>query len=285
MGRVALLTAVFLIAAVFGVVFFMVNPRLRNIQKCLNLAQEIGAGNLEVRLDLRTNDEIGTLAQGLNAMAASLQKAEHERQRADEAESRLIRSRLQALRYQINPHFLFNILNSIDALAKQAPQRIPELIRELARYLRFTLTEHNDLVPLHLELDAIASYLKLEKIRFEDDLVVDINSSNDCGQALVPELLLQPLVENAIKYGMKTSAPPLRVAIRCTGAGERLTVEVANTGEWVGEQEDGRYKTGLGLLNLRERLNLWYPNNSSLTIEAQGGWIIAKVTLPLSRSL
>jgi len=408
-GRVAFVSAIFLICAVFGVVFFLVNPRLRGILSCLRLAQEIGGGNLEARLDLGTHDEIGKLAQGLNTMAANLAgsrqaleeaertyrgifenavegifqadgnyrlitanpsfarimgydkpgdvigsplsaffadtaqqkaffidlqsrglvesfeftsfrrdgtlgsgslfaradkndrgeivfiqgmladiterlKAERERQRAEEAESHLARSRLQALRYQINPHFLFNILNSIDALAKQAPRKIPELIRELSRYLRFTLTEQTDgLVPLYLELDAITSYLKLEKIRFEDDLVVEIITSPNCGEALVPELLLQPLVENAVKYGMKTSPMPLRIAIRCTLSEKMLEVEVANTGKWLSDTEPGQDKNGIGLQNLRQRLNLRYPDTSSLTLETRGGWIIAKVDLPFTR--
>ncbi|MDD2902810.1 MAG: histidine kinase, partial [Syntrophales bacterium] len=409
-GRVALVSAFFLICAMFGVVFFLLNPRLRGIQSCLNLAREIGAGNLEARLDLRAHDEIGRLAQGLNTMAANLagnrqaleeaertfrgifenavegifqadrdhrlitanpafahitgyerpgeilgtplsaffegtaqrdsffaelqshgkvesfeftfvrrdgtlgsgslfaradkddlgnvifiqgmladvterQKAERERQRAEKAESHLARSRLQALRYQINPHFLFNILNSIDALAKHAPQRIPELIRELSRYLRFTLTEQTDgLVPLQVELDAITSYLQLEKIRFEDELVVEIVCSPRCGQELVPELLIQPLVENAVKYGMKTSPLPLRINIRCSLTDKMLAVEVANTGKWISETEPGLDRTGIGLLNLRQRLNLRYPDNHSLTIGEREGWIVARVELPLSKA-
>jgi sensor histidine kinase YesM len=284
-GRITFVTAIILICAVFGVVFFLVNPRLRGIISCLNLAQEIGAGNLDARLDLRANDEIGRLAKGMNTMAASLQKAERERQRAEEAESRLTRSRLQALRYQINPHFLFNILNSIDALAKQAPRRIPELIRELSRYLRFTLTEQTDgLVPLHQELDAIASYLKLEKIRFEDDLAVEIISSPRCGKELVPELLVQPLVENAIKYGMQTSSLPLKIAIKCNLTDKMLEVEVANTGKWISEMENGLDNTGIGLMNLRKRLELLYPDTHSLTLSEREGWIVARVELPLSRA-
>jgi len=411
MGRVASLTAVLMIGAVFGVVFAIMNPKLHGILECLNLVQKIGAGNLDARLNLHANDEIGRLAEGLNTMAASLasqrqaleeaertyrgtfenavegifradggqrlitanpsfarimgykgpheiigclvsaffaepvqheaflaelqaqgvvesfeltflrrdasigfgslfaraekddhgnitliqgmladitekQKVARERQRAEEAESRLVRSRLRALRYQINPHFLFNILNSIDALAKQAPQRIPDLIRELSRYLRFTLTEPTSaLVPLNLELDGITSYLKLEKIRFEDDLVVEIITSPHCGQELVPEFVIQPLVENAIKYGMKTSGPPLRLAIRCTlTGGKGLEIEVANTGKWVGDEEHARDHTGIGLLNLRTRLDLLYPDAYSLTHTNLGGWIIAKVKLPLVKA-
>ena len=410
LGRVAYLTAVLMIGAVFVVVFAIMNPRLHGILGCLNLVQKIGAGNLDARLNLHANDEIGKLAEGLNTMAASLasqrqaleeaertyrgifenavegifradggqrlitanpsfalimgyngpheiigfpvsaffaepahheafltelqlqgvvenyeltfvrrdgsigfgslfaraEKDEHgnitlfqgmltditeklkvarERQRAEEAESLLYQSRLRALRYQINPHFLFNILNSIDSLAKQAPKRIPELIRELSRYLRFTLTERTSaLLPLNLELDAITSYLKLEKIRFEDDLVVEIITSLNCGQELVPEFVIQPLVENAIKYGMKTSGPPLRIAIRCTLTGKGLEIEVANTGKWVGEEEHARDQTGIGLLNLSTRLDLLYPGVYSLTHTNRGGWIIAKVKLPLVKA-
>lgn len=101
----------------------------------------------------------------------------------------------------------------------------------------------NGLVPLHRELDAITSYLKLEKIRFEDEII----ASPHCGQDLAPEFLLQPLVENALKYGMKTSSLPLRPAIRCTMTDQRLTVEVANTGKGLGETEPGLKKSGIDL--------------------------------------
>lgn len=408
LGKAALSTAAFLLIALLGVVFSILNPGLRNLLACLGLVGEIRGGNLDARLHLHSKDEIGKLAEGLNTMAESLaenrraieeaertyrgivenavegifrasgdyrvvnanpsfasilgcggpqevigqplsahfvkdeqwdgfleklqsaglvegfdltfvcrdgtlgsgsmfaradkgeegniiliqgmladvterQKAERERQRAEEAERLLTRTRLQALRYQLNPHFLFNILNSIDGLSKRAPERIPELIRQLSRYLRFTLTDRNsDLVPFSLELEAISSYLNLEKVRFEEDLVVEIVTSSGVGGVLVPDLLLQPLVENAVKFGMKTSTMPLRVAVRCMIKENVVKVEVANTGRWVKESKDRQGTAGIGLTNLRNRMDLIFAGRCDLTLEERDGWVVARAEFPLS---
>jgi LytS/YehU family sensor histidine kinase len=210
-------------------------------------------------------------------------EAEQERQRAAEAENRLNHSRLQALRYQLNPHFLFNILNSIAALSKQAPDKISGLIQELSRYLRSTLTDGDSgFVPLGQELETVGSYLKLEKVRFEEDLVVDIVTPPEAGKALVPELLLQPLVENAIKYGRRTSTLPLQVAVRCLLREGRLELQVANTGKWVSGQDDPEGKSGIGLANLRKRLELLFPGDHGLAIEEKEGWVVVRIDLPFS---
>jgi HAMP domain-containing protein len=285
LAKTAFVTAILLLATVLGVVFLIMNPRLRDILKCLHLVKRIESGDLGARLHLHSRDEIGALAEGLNVMADSLARNRQALEKAREAESSLVRSRLQALRYQLNPHFLFNVLNSIDALSKQAPQRIPELIHLLSRYLRSTLTDgESNFVPLSQEIDIIASYLKLEKVRFEENLVVDLVFSPEATAVLVPELLIQPLVENAIKYGMKTSTLPLYVTIQCTVRDDRLEVKVANTGRWVSEAEEELTGRRVGLTNLRKRLDLSFSGHYDLAIEQPDGWVVVKVELPLSEA-
>ena len=402
------LTAFLLLVTVMGVVYFIMNPKLRDILRCLGMVRDIESGNLSARLHLRSTDEIGVLAEGLNSMADNLvrnrqalveaehtyrgifenavegifqatgelrivnanhafagilgyntpaeaigqllsdhfadaaqrdifltklraggivrnfefalvrhdgtpglgslfakaekdaanrivliqgmladitkrREAQRERQRAETAESHLLRSQLQALRYQINPHFLFNILNAIDALSRQAPEKISGLIRELSQYLRSTLTNQDSgFVPLGRELGVVCSYLNLEKVRFEENLQVEIVIPPGAEELLVPELLIQPLAENAIKHGMKSSALPLRIVITCILTGKYLAIEVANTGAWVDKSEPSLSEGRIGLANMRKRLDLLYPGRHSLVVETRDGWVVVRIDLPLA---
>jgi two-component system sensor histidine kinase YesM len=144
--RVTFLVAGILLVLVWCVVYLIANPLARRIEACQGLARNLQDGRYDQRLRVASQDEIGRLARGLNSLAETLEdnrrdleRAEKDRQRMEEAERLLIESRLQTLRYQINPHFLFNVINSIDALAHEAPERVHELVRQLARYLRFSL--------------------------------------------------------------------------------------------------------------------------------------------------
>jgi PAS domain S-box-containing protein len=218
--------------------------------------------------------------QGLLSDITEKKEVEEERHRAQEAQRRFVEAQLETLRYQINPHFLFNVLNSLDALSRTDPDRIAELVRQLSRYLRSTLSpRESGLVPLADEMSVIESYLKLEKVRFEEDLAVSIAMEEEIGDAMVPELLIQPLVENAIKHGMKTSSIPLRVDIRCAAAGEMVRIEVSNTGKWISRGAEG----GVGLENIRTRLGLTYGDRSSLQIGEGDGRVVVAVEIPLKR--
>lgn len=192
----------------------------------------------------------------------------------------LAQARLETLRYQLNPHFLFNAMNSIEALSREDPAQIPEVVRRLCECLRYALhPKKGGLATLQQELDAVVSYLGVEKVRFEEQLAVDMDVADDARGQIVPEFLLQPLVENAVKYGMRTSEMPLRVQIRAGCANDRLQVEVRNTGSWsrMIDKVDG----GVGLENLRNRLELLYPANYRLATQESAGWVSVVVEIPL----
>jgi len=219
--------------------------------------------------------------QGILDDVTDRRTAEEERRRAEETERRLVQSRLEALRYQINPHFLFNVLNALDVLSRKNPERISKLVGHLARYLRSTLSSGDSgSVPLREELETMESYLALEKVRFEEGLAVSIGVDPEILDLPVPELLLQPLVENAVKHGMKTSPMPLRIRISGRRAGDRLLIEVANTGKWL--PRDGRpgERNGLGLENLRKRLDLAFDGRYRLGTGEAGEWVFVTVELP-----
>ncbi len=206
---------------------------------------------------------------------------------AQEAELLLIQAReaasqaqLEALRYQINPHFLFNTLTSVDALARTEPSKVPGLVSRLATFLRLRLhPKDTDLVRLEQELEATRAYLDIERVRFGDDLEVAIDEGAGTAEWRVPELILQPLVENAVKHGMRDGRR-MRLVIAVRAAQGRLTIEVANTGELPGS-EAGR-QGGLGLANVRQRLRLIYGDESSLTLAQQADLVVARLTLPRS---
>jgi PAS domain S-box-containing protein len=207
------------------------------------------------------------------------------RSQVETAEKLALRAKFRALRYQINPHFLFNVLNTIDVLSRKMPERIPDLLQKLASYLRHTLTPRvRMLVLLREEVKSIKSYLAVEQIRFKDHLAVNFEIHPDAAEQSLPDMLLQPLVENAIKYGMQTSSMPLRIIIRAEINHERLGISVRNTGHWVTENPSRKGHPGIGLANLRERLEIFYNDHFSLETSEVDNWVKIEICLPLEPS-
>lgn len=199
----------------------------------------------------------------------------------------LAQARLETLRYQLNPHFLFNALSSVDALSRENPGKIPEVVRRLCQCLRYSLRQHEGgLATVQQELNEAASYLYVEKVRFEDQLEVEVDVSQAAQNQLVPEMLLQPLVENAVKHGMRSSDLPLRIALSAHCVGGFLRLEVRNTGRWssqAGTNVDGG--GGIGLENLVSRLDLLYGDSYRFAAGENSGWVSIVVEIPLKETL
>ncbi len=220
--------------------------------------------------------------QGILDDITEKKQIEKERRRAEEAELRSVQAKLEALRYQINPHFLFNVLNSLSALAKISSRQTDRLIQQLSRYLRSTISSsESGFVPLRQELGTIESYLNIEKVRFEDDLLVSIELPEQTMDVQVPELILQPIVENAVKYGTKTSKLPLRITIEGRVTNSFLVVEIINTGRWVSMDNREGVRRGVGIENLRKRLNLIYADHYKFQTEEDNGRVRVMVGVPL----
>ena len=220
-------------------------------------------------------------SQGILIDVTQMREAELAREKARETERLLAEARWLSLRYQVNPHFLFNVLNSIEALSREAPDRIPDLTRQLAVFLRKTQrAEVTPLIPFGEELKGVAAYLNIEKVRFEDRLQIDRDVPGHLLDLPVPDMLLQPLIENAIKFGMATSNMPLRIRITAatTDTGD-VQIEVANTGKWVPEDAKRDHEC-IGLTNLRNRLNLLYADKFVLESYEEKGWVRVKIMLP-----
>jgi hypothetical protein len=208
---------------------------------------------------------------------------EEEKDRARKAVALVQRARLQMLRYQLNPHFLFNALNSVRALIQDDKKHAKEMITELSEFLRYSLLhrDHQD-VPLQEELDAVRHYLSIEKKRYEDKLQVKFAIEPDAEQYPILSFLIHPLVENAIKYGMKTSTMPLRIGIETSVRDGNLRIAVTNSGSWLSAPESGTGQaegTGTGLTNVRARLENAYPGRHRFTVEQNDGCVAVRIEL------
>jgi len=201
-----------------------------------------------------------------------------------EIEREFQQSELKLLRSQVNPHFLFNALATIMAVRKDEAM-VSQVTLSLADYLRFSLAqEYQDQFkhkhPLGQEVTALENYLLVEKIRFQENLQTCIGVSEEACAAQVPAALIQPLLENAIKYGQKTSPSPLCITIEARLSEGRLLLMVENTGHWV--EPHGSESIGLGIANLRKRLHLLYGDQAELTFDRTATSVRAQVSLPVS---
>ena len=198
-----------------------------------------------------------------------------------ELSSRQQKSELALLRYQVQPHFLFNALSAVMAVSDNK-EKVEELTQSLADYLRFSLRKGNDdYSPLGEELDAMENYLHVEKIRFEEKLRFQIDADEEARVFVVPRQLVQPLLENAIKYGQQTSPMPLSIRIEAQLTGDRLHLTVENTGSWV--EPSASSGMGIGISNLRRRLQLLYGDKARLTHEHSPQRVQSIVTLPITK--
>lgn len=184
----------------------------------------------------------------------------------------------------MNPHFLHNALNTILSGIGKSNEPLRALVRSLSRYLRFSLeTRHDDRVPLGREYDAIAGYLAVEKARFREKLEVVCRIDEEARNALVPGILIQPLVENAMKYGRRTSPRPLHVRVVVSSLPfDEVQIEVANTGKWI-EPNPAKTSGGVGLGNLQRRLQLLYPGSRSFRVSHKDGWVTVQIRIPAGR--
>jgi DNA-binding response OmpR family regulator len=192
---------------------------------------------------------------------------------------------MQMLRYQLDPHFLFNALNSILTLIFVNSEVAASMIVQLASYLRYLLTSRNNLeIPVAEEVGAAQDYLAIEKIRFDGNLIVEIDIDSEIGHYLMPAFLLQPLLENAIKYGQKTNSLPLSLSLSIKRCHDALCFRVSNTGYWVNETENDLPTTaslGVGLQNIRKRLKQRYPGRHNFAISERDGWVNVEIEIPI----
>lgn len=201
-----------------------------------------------------------------------------ERENALEAVALANQAQLEMLRYQLNPHFLFNALNSIRASVDEDSARAKQMITQLSEFLRYSLLhESAKKIPLRDEIEAVKNYLAIEKIRFEDKLAVEFDVESAAEDFKVPCFLLNPLVENAVKHGLQTSPKPLKIKISARLDANKLLLEVSNTGNLQnGSSGNG---SGIGLKNVRERLDKLFGENGKFELNQENGFVKARIEI------
>jgi two-component system, LytTR family, sensor histidine kinase AlgZ len=192
----------------------------------------------------------------------------------------LTEARLQALQARIRPHFLFNSINAVLSLVRSEPSRAETALEDLADLFRVLMADNRDLVPLEREIELCRQYLGLEALRLGDRLRVEWQVDGTPGGALVPPLLLQPLLENAVYHGIEPSMEPGVISIHISNDRDRVHMILRNP-----FREGGSHHTGnkMALANIRERLSLHFDAEASLQTRTSDGHYEVRITLPYVR--
>src|SRR3954454_7233819 len=229
-------------------------------------------------VDTRLLAFLAIVALGWSARYFALYRTRH--LDASELETRLAKTHLQVLKMQLQPHFLFNTLNTIAELVHTDPEAADQMITRLGRLLRLSLDHaSHQVVPLRQEVDFLRVYAEIEQVRFQDRLQMVWDLAADTLDGAVPTLLLQPVLENAIRHGV-TPMPGLgRIVIASRREGEDLVLEIGDNGQ--GLPPGGAPREGVGLRNVRERVAQLYGRRAQFSLlPALGGGTVARLRLP-----
>ena len=226
---------------------------------------------------------IGLALAGAIALGLFMYKRYRDREvRASQLESELAHAQVQILEMQLQPHFLFNTLNSIMVLIRQQPDLASRMVARLSEFLRLTLDSAGmQEVPLRRELEFLDRYLHIERIRFGDRLQFEQHVDPYLLDALVPNLILQPLVENAIRHGVSKRRGPALITVSAERSNGSLTIHVRDNGAGLSSRTGGVINEGIGLKNTRQRLQHLYGNEFAFSLESppEGG-VDVVLTLP-----
>lgn len=203
-----------------------------------------------------------------------------------EQEVLVVRARLDALANQINPHFLFNTLNSIASLIRTNPSKARAIVIQLSHILRKLLHGHENFIPLKEELEFIDNYLDIEVIRFgKDKLRIEKEIENETLQCMIPSMILQPIVENSIKHGISPKIEGGRIKISAVCNKERICIQLEDNGLGVSEEKlSSIYHSGIGISNILERLKVAYQWDFAFTVNShEGQGTLTRLEIPLRK--
>ena len=235
------------------------------------------SGSIYIRL------AIGFLILGcmslLSVLWYTLKEQQQNEQRKSEAEKLAKEAELFKLRQQLQPHFLFNSLNSINALIGTRPEEARQMIHQLSDFLRGILKkEENQWVTLSEELQHLQLYLDIEKVRFGHRLTTSIDADENSGQMRIPAMLLQPVVENAIKFGLYDTTDVINISIAATSENGQLIITVQNPFD--PETSLPQKGTGFGISSVKRRLYLLFARTDLLETDAKDHLFTTRIKVP-----
>ncbi|MBS4209361.1 sensor histidine kinase [Bacillus sp. FJAT-50079] len=280
-GRTIKLLTILLIGIGFIVAiwfsYFLSLSITKPVNRLTKVMKKVEDGDLNVRFQARYEDEISGLGRNFNKMIVKLNTTMKE---SLEKQTRLQRSEIQMLRAQINPHFLYNTLETISAIAKiKGVRMISELAVALGEMMRYSIKKDNELVRLEEDLLLLERYLYIQEVRFQDKMSIDFTVDEDVKQLWIPPLLIQPIVENAIIHGLEPKIGKGTLSIHIFQQKDILIVEVKDDGVGIHEQKlknimkqlnDTRKnkKLGIGLENVKKRIALYFGDTYGIFIDS-----------------
>ncbi|MBT4526080.1 MAG: histidine kinase [Deltaproteobacteria bacterium] len=265
----------------FGATFFLLSYSLMISIRSAQTHTEVE--NISIELEeknVKLEASIHTLKENIQ-LKMELQE---QKQKKELARIETEKSVLEKLRYQLNPHFLFNVLTSIRGAILKDRDIAREMVSNLSEFCRITLSSgREEWLEVEKEIEQVELYLRIEQVRLGDYLTTQAEIDPELKSLLIPSLLLQPLVENAVKYGKQTAPENLDVKISAKNHNKALFLEVSNTGKWIAPGTASRAKSmGIGLENLKKRLQRLYPGKHSFHTKEESGSVIAQVEIQLS---
>jgi sensor histidine kinase YesM len=274
-----LLYVVIVLYALFGPVFFLYLStwlellcRMKGVLPIsFNLLAKYAPGSSMVILFLSTAFYLTHL----------IQQSGKQRETAHRAETLAKDVQLKMLRYQINPHFLFNVLNSIYTLVDENTEKAKKLVIDMSEYYRYTLSKQQQTVSIEREIESILKYLEIQKTRFEEEFQYKITVDEAAKQIMIPTFLIHLLVENSVKYGTKTEKQKLIINLAVRLLANNLIIRVSNTGKLLNPSNGDKNidGTGNGIDNLKYRLSLYYNDNYSFSLKEEDGFVIAEIEI------
>jgi signal transduction histidine kinase len=221
---------------------------------------------------------------GVSHAVAYYHELQERKLKAAQLETRLIEARLKTLEAELHPHFLFNTLHAISTLVHRDPESADRMISRLSDLLRITFDRSGEpKVPLKEEMDFLQKYLDIEQTRFQDRLTVHVNVEPDALDGEVPRMILQPLVENAIKHGIAGRSGGDHIQITAGLDGERLWMQVRDNGAGLQVRTLKALRTGVGLSNTRARLDCLYGRHYRLEFSDKHGGLSVLIEIPFQR--
>ncbi len=192
------------------------------------------------------------------------------------AESLAKEVQLKMLHYQINPHFLFNVLNSIHALIDENTAKAKKLVVDMSDYYRYTLNKQEQSISIGKEVEAVVKYLEIQKTRFEENFEYEITVDEATRELPIPSFVIHLLIENAVKYGIRSNDTKLLIRLTTEMKNRQLLIKVMNTGKLI-PVNSGANGTGSGIENIKNRLSLFFNDRYSFSLTSDAGWVTAAI--------
>lgn len=261
------------------------------MMKMMSVIKRVEQGDLTARTEVKSSDEVGQLGHSLNKMISEMQKLIDQLIREEQEKQEV---ELEALHAQINPHFLYNTLNTIKWMAKiQGNNSVSKAITALVKLLRISTNLGREMISLEEEIDYVKNYIVIQKLRFNKAMRIDYLVDENCMNLLVPKLILQPIVENSIIYGMEDERQDLHIKISAYLNDGQLMIEILDDGPGIepeilrtifGNDSSKSKFSKVGLNNVNQRVKLYCGGNYGLEIEAEiGKGTRVVVNLPVIR--